>query len=228
MRPSRPSLAPARAAVVGVLLAALAAGCSGDPVATPEPNPGSVPVLQPGRPGEPNATLSGPGATSVPVPTASSEDARFLQEMIAHHAQAIVMVESVGDRFGDDRVASLASRIRDEQGPEIEAMATWLRGHGEDVPPEATNPRLSDHSSHAGMPGMASRAELTRLSGLSGAEADTFFLAMMIRHHEGALTMVDEHAEAAADERVQEISADIAVVQTKQIAQMQEMLSGGS
>ena len=36
--------------------------------------------------------------------------------------------------------------------------------------------------------------------------------------------MVDEHATNAADERVEETAAEIYVTQSKQIAQMQEML----
>jgi uncharacterized protein (DUF305 family) len=140
-----------------------------------------------------------------------------------HHAQALVMVRSVLPDLADPQVKSLADRIGDEQEPEIAAMSSWLSGRGQDVPPEATNPNLTDHGSHA-MPGMASAAELSRLATASGADADRLFLGLMIRHHQGALAMVDEHAKNAADERVEETAAEIYVTQSKQIAQMQEML----
>lgn len=186
-------------------------------------NPGSVPVLQPGMPGEPNSTLSGPEATPVTTPTASSTDAAFFSDMIAHHAQAIVMVETV-QRFSDPQVAAIASRIRDEQGPEIGAMARWLQERGAQVPPEATNPRLVDHSSHAGMPGMASESQLAALAQARGTDADRLFLGLMIAHHEGALQMVEEHLATATDERVGELADDVTATQAKQVEQMHEML----
>ena len=141
--------------------------------------------------------------------------------MIVHHAQAIVMVDAV---LPTSRPAGevLAVRIGDEQRPEIAAMSGFSQ-RGADVPPEATNPNLTDHGSHA-MPGMASEAEVARLATATGPEADRLFLTLMIRHHEGALAMVDEHARTPADELVGETAAEIAVTQTKQIGQMQEML----
>ena len=221
----RPRPRPGSAA--GLAFAALAlvvSGCTADPTGTPvTANPGSGPVLQPGAPGEPNATLTGPQATPVTTPTASSTDAAFVRDMIAHHAQAIVMVDTV-EGFSDPQVAALASRIRDEQEPEIRAMAAWLEERGQDVPPEAANPRLTDHSAHSGMPGMASETQLLHLSQARGTDADRLFLGLMISHHEGALEMVDAHARTAADERVGELAADITATQSKQIAQMHEML----
>ncbi|WP_299444882.1 DUF305 domain-containing protein [uncultured Phycicoccus sp.] len=222
-RPSTRRRRAGAALVAGV--AALLTGCSGgDAAPAVTASAGSVPVLQPGSPGEPNTTLTGPAATPVVSASASPEDTRFLQDMIAHHAQAIVMVDTAGNRFSDTQVASLASRIRDEQGPEIAAMAGWLEARGQDVPPEAANPRLADHGAHAGMPGMASETQLAHLAQARGSDVDRLFLALMIAHHEGALTMVDEHAKGAADERVEELAAEITATQSKQIGQMNDML----
>ena len=183
----------------------------------------SVPVLQPGQPGQPNATLTGSAAAPTTTPTASAADARFYQDMIVHHAQALVMVRAVLPDLTDPQVEGLASRIGDEQEPEIGAMASWLEGRGQSVPPEATNPNLTDHGAHS-MPGMATAAEVARLAAATGVEADRLFLTLMIRHHQGAISMVDDHLRTATDERVEEAAADISVTQTKQIGQMQEML----
>jgi uncharacterized protein (DUF305 family) len=143
--------------------------------------------------------------------------------MIVHHAQALVMVRAVAPDLTDPQVKALALRIGDEQEPEIGAMSGWLAGRGESVPPEATNPNLTDHGAHS-MPGMASEADLDRLAAATGPAADRLFLTLMIRHHQGALAMVDEHLRGAVDERVAETADDISVTQTKQIGQMQEML----
>lgn len=226
VRPRRVGTALAPGVFLAAVLAVLA-GCSGGDGAAPvlTASAGSVPVLQPGRPGEPNTTLTGPAATPVVTQTASPTDARFLADMVVHHAQAIVIVDTATGRLADPQVASLASRIRDEQQPEITAMAAWLRGRGQTVPPEATNPRLTDHGSHAGMPGMASAADLAALGRARGGEADRLFLRLMVAHHEGALRMVDDHARYPADARVEELAADIAVTQAKQVGQMQGMLA---
>jgi uncharacterized protein (DUF305 family) len=193
---------------------------SGAVVTAPAP---SVPVLQPGRPGEPNATVTGSAAAPTATVSILASDERFLSEMIVHHAQALVMVEAVQGDLTDTEVAAIASRIGDEQRPEIDAMARYLAEHGGTVPPEATNPNLTDHGAHS-MPGMATEAEVARLAAATGAEADRLFLTLMIRHHEGALRMVDEAVVNPMDELVEETASEISVVQTKQITQMQEML----
>jgi uncharacterized protein (DUF305 family) len=43
---------------------------------------------------------------------------------------------------------------------------------------------------HAAMPGMLTPAQLAELAAARGAAFDRLFLEDMIRHHEGALTMV--------------------------------------
>ena len=208
-------------AVAGVLIGT--AACTGKKRSAITPATPSVPVLQPGRPGEPNATLTGSAAAPVTTPSIRANDARFLADMVVHHSQAIVMVDAVATDLTDSQVASLASRIRDEQKPEIDFMAGYLEQRGAEVPPEATNPNLMDHGSHS-MPGMASAKDIRDLGGATGVAADRLFLTLMIRHHEGALVMVGDHAKAPADERVEELAADINATQSKQIGQMRTML----
>lgn len=214
------------AVVAAVVVATALGGCTSNDPSLPTVTASSPdgPVLQPGRPGQPNATLTGSAAAPTTTVTARPADARFYQEMIVHHAQALLMVRSVLPDLTDPQVRSLASRIGDEQQPEIASMASWLSGRGQDVPPEATNPNLTDHGSHA-MPGMASAADLAELADATGVQADRLFLELMIRHHRGALAMVDEHARTDADERVEESAAEIYVTQRKQIDQMKEMLA---
>lgn len=219
-----------RRAVVTLSFAVIlgVAGCTGDETQPVPGTPGptsSDPVIQPGRPGQPNATLSGSAAaTAGPTPTVATGDVTFYQDMIVHHAQAIVMVETAMPRLIDTQVKSLASRIADEQDPEIRAMAKWLTERKKEVPPQATNPRLGDHD-HAGMPGMATPAQLAELAQASGAAADRLFLTLMTAHHRGALDMVGEHGDVAGEETVSEMAAEINVTQLKQMQQMQQMLT---
>ncbi|WP_404386170.1 DUF305 domain-containing protein [Knoellia locipacati] len=215
------------AVALSALLALALTACSGDE--KPQPVPGtpgptsSDPVIQPGLPGEPNATVSGSAATRAPR-TVSPGDVTFYQDMIVHHSQALVMVETALPRLTDTQAKSLAARIGDEQRPEILAMTTWLQERKQEVPPQATNPRLGDHD-HAGMPGMATPAQMEELAKATGVAADRLFLRLMIAHHQGALTMVGQHGTSAGEEMVEEMAADINVTQTKQIQQMQGMLA---
>lgn len=202
-------------------------GCSGsgDDASTSATSP-DAPVLQPGTPGEPNSSLTGTSAVATPSASHNRADVDFLQDMIVHHAQAVVMGDIVKGRLTDAKVRSLASRISDEQKPEMKGMASTLRSWGEKVPIEASNPSGSGHGSHddhTDMPGMATPAQLSDLRTAKGADVDRLYLDLMIAHHEGALEMCTTLGDKGADERTGELGDDISVTQTKQIDQMKGM-----
>jgi uncharacterized protein (DUF305 family) len=76
---------------------------------------------------------------------------------------------------------------------------------------------------------MLTPEELARLSAATGAEFDRLFLELMIRHHEGALTMVAEllsRSGAAQDSDVFQIASDVDADQRAEIARMRRMLGG--
>ena len=88
-------------AVAGLALAAALplAGCttrSELATAAPSVTSPTAPVLQPGRPGEPNTSLTGTAAAPRPAAPVDPDDVRFLQDMVVHHAQAIVMARDAG------------------------------------------------------------------------------------------------------------------------------------
>jgi uncharacterized protein (DUF305 family) len=75
---------------------------------------------------------------------------------------------------------------------------------------------------------MLTEAELKQLDAARGVEWDRLFLTFMIRHHEGAVQMVDElfaSPGAAQDEDVYRTAADIYADQTTEIDRMQQMLA---
>ena len=214
-------------ALLGFLLVGLAVtACSTEPPApaTTATSP-TAPVLQPGKPGQPNASLSGSAALPSRTGSPKAADVQFMQDMIVHHAQAIVMVSLVRDHLTDTQVRSLAARISDEQRPEIDAMAKWLKAKGESVPPQATKPEFGSGShDHDGMPGMATDAQLRQLKDVRGIEADRLWLSLMTAHHEGALTMVVDQHRNGTDEVVTQLGDEIHVTQSVQIGYMREML----
>jgi len=191
-----------------------------DPTAAPPP---SAPVLQPGRPGEPNISMTARPATPT-RPAVDPDDTRFMQEMIVHHAQALRIVAVVDNLLTDPQARAIASRIEAAQRPEIAAMARWLTAHQQQVPLEATHP-LMPRADHGAMPGMASPGQLAALARAHGLAADRMFLTLMITHHEGALVMALDQRKNGSDDRATELSDDISLTQSAEIGHMRQMLA---
>ncbi|MDQ4085393.1 MAG: DUF305 domain-containing protein [Actinomycetota bacterium] len=196
--------------------------------------PGGAKVLQPGRPGQPARTL--PPDATVEQPGWNSADVRFLQMMVPHHAQALRMCGLARSRADDAQVSALARRISGAQGPEILAMSAWLQEHGLEAPSGMRSPSGHDHGGHhahggqgspaATMPGMLSPTQMRELAGAYGPRFDRLFLAAMIRHHQGAVTMADRVLTHGSDLRVAEIAADVSVEQKAEINRMRAIQRG--
>ena len=161
----------------------------------------------------------------------SAADVKFMAGMIPHHAQAVLIGGWAATRATRADIRILAERIVVGQKDEIALMQTWLRDRRQPVPAaDATHARMvMDGLEHDMlMPGMLTDAELAQLNAARGAEFDRLFLVFMIRHHEGALTMVEElfgsHG-AAQDEVVFRFASDVFADQTTEIDRMQKMLA---
>jgi uncharacterized protein (DUF305 family) len=158
-------------------------------------------------------------------------DVQFMAGMIPHHAQAIRMALWAPTHAASREVRMLAERIVVSQRDEIGLMQFWLRERGERVPAaDATHHRMSMNGVEHDMlmPGMLTDEELARLERARGNEFDRMFLAFMIRHHDGALTMVEElfaAAGAAHDDVVYTFASDVWADQTSEIDRMEKMLA---
>jgi uncharacterized protein (DUF305 family) len=142
-------------------------------------------------------------------------DAMFLQMMIPHHEQAVVMSDLALSTSKDADVLKLAKQIRDAQAPEIIKMQGWLSDAGLSEDP--------GHSMGNGMGGMLSDSDLSALKGSTGKAFDKLFLAGMIAHHEGAIDMV-MMIENSQDSDVKRLGQDIVKSQTAEIELMKELL----
>lgn len=176
----------------------------------------------------PGAAAPAPSATGVGpehLPP-SPADVRFMGDMIGHHAQAIHISRWAVSHGATPAVQRLAERIVVGQQDEIAIMQRWLRTHGQAVvEPDTAGHHAMDHSTH--MPGMLSPEDLARLDRARGAEFDRLFLTYMIRHHQGALTMVDQlfaSQGAAQNDTVFRLASDVYAEQSTEIARMQSML----
>ncbi|MEU0061452.1 DUF305 domain-containing protein [Streptomyces sp. NPDC006334] len=178
-------------------------------------------VIAPGKPGEANRTLS-PGeaaAHRAEDDTPNSADVSFAQMMIVHHAQALEMTALAPKQAESAKVKSLAARITAAQGPEIAAMKSWLGKYGK---AEAGEGGSAHH--HGAMPGMATEAQMQQLRAADGKAFDKLFLALMITHHEGALTMAVDVKAQGNNIRIEEMADDVVAEQTSEISRMRTML----
>ena len=110
-----------------------------------------------------------------------------MQGMIGHHAQAVEMVALINDRSKSQDLKMLGLRIQVSQDDEMNMMRKWLEVRGEQIP----GPH-SHHEPGGFMPGMLTAEEMSQLAAAKGADFDRLFLQGMIKHHAGAITMVEE------------------------------------
>lgn len=159
----------------------------------------------------------------------SEADVEFMQGMIHHHAQALVMSALAPTNGASPSIQTLTARITNAQRDEIWLMQRWLRERERPAPEVAADGTIPgmDHSMHMHMVGMLSPAQLDELRAARGPEFDRLFLTYMIQHHEGAVVMVEDLFTvdgAAQDDAVFRIASDIQVDQRTEIARMQRML----
>ncbi|MGW6421928.1 DUF305 domain-containing protein [Nocardia sp. NPDC055053] len=131
--------------------------------------------------------------TATPTPVLTATELGFVQDMTAHHQQALILTERL-DPAADPTVRRLADQIADTQRVEIGTLLGWTQLAG--AAPTAAQPMTwmaasagHHHDPATAMPGMASTADLDALSAARGAEAENLFLQLMYRHHSGGVTM---------------------------------------
>ena len=172
-----------------------------------------------------------PGLGRLPY---SDADVEFMSGMIAHHAQAVVMAGWAPTHGARKDVAILCERIVVGQRDEIGLMQTWLSDRGLPVPDAAstrhkmTMPNGMQHEML--MPGMLTDEEMAALDRARGPEFDRLFLQGMIKHHQGAIDMVDvlfKAYGAAQDETVFKFANDVYADPSTEIDRMNKMLEGG-
>ena len=184
-----------------------------------------APIVQPGAPGEPSREITAAEASDLAGIRFTEADVRFMQGMIPHHAQALEMTALVAGRTADETMQRLAQRIELSQEDEIEMMQEWLRSRGQDAP------GVDAHHAPGWepMPGMLTPEEMDQLAAAEGVAFDRLFLELMIKHHQGAVTMVDnllDQPGAAQDSQLFAFTSDVTSDQTAEIDRMDAMLAG--
>ncbi|HEX8358904.1 MAG TPA: DUF305 domain-containing protein [Longimicrobium sp.] len=197
-----------------ILACGLAAACASRPE-TPAPAPQALPA-----PAEHAAHEHAPGLAATAGAGYTVEDVRFMQHMIGHHAQALVMTAMAPTHSASEGVVRLARKIDISQRDEIAMMKSWLEERKQAVPGD-------EHGHGMMMPGMLTPAQLAQLDAARGGEFDRLFLTFMTRHHQGALQMVRELFRtpgAGQDPDLFRFVTDVDADQRDEIAVMERLL----
>lgn len=190
-----------------------------------------VPIVQPGAPGQSSRQITAEEASDLAGIRFSDADVKFMQDMIAHHAQAVEMSALLEGRSQDADMQQLGQRISLSQEDEMSFMQDWLRERG-----QPTTSSMSDHVMRGGshgshndmMPGMITDEEMAELAGVEGAAFDALYLELMIKHHQGAITMVEtllQQAGSAQDPVLFEFTSEVTTEQASEIERMTLMLA---
>ena len=182
-----------------------------------------VPILQPGSPGEPTKVIDSETAIAIANTSYTAADVDFMQGMIIHHYQAFLMSEMATSRTNNQTILDLAGRIDISQQDEISFMENWLLDMGQTVP----DPSKSNHMHHHKMMGMATPEQMQQLSQSDSTDFDRMYLNLMIKHHEGAIDMVDrlnEYPGSAYDPQLYEFVSDLTNDQGVELERMNGIL----
>lgn len=182
-------------------------------------------IIHPGAPGEDIRELEPDDAIKIARSSYTPDDVRFMQDMIPHHYQAMEMAALVADRTNRPELVDVAGRIDSSQADEIDFMQQWLSERGEEAPDPTAHHTM--HTTHR-MAGMASPEQMAELAAATGIDFDRLFLRLMITHHEGAVTMVDElllQPGAAFDSVLYDFTSSITNDQTAEIEKMNILLT---
>jgi uncharacterized protein (DUF305 family) len=192
---------------------------------TPASNQPSV--VQPGAPGQ--ATKSLPAnMPAAPLTEPSKADVEFMQGMIMHHSQAVVMTKLLEERSHNPSLVELGRRIDVSQTDELAWMKNWLTERGKPISTMEDMPGMDMSSMMPDMPGMLTPAQMTALRNAKEPEFDHLFLTGMIQHHTGALKMVKDLFQtpgAAQDPLLFEFTSDVTNTQQAEIDTMRKMLA---
>ena len=210
-----------------------------------------APIVNPGAPGSDPRRLDADEAIALARTSYTDADVRFLQAMIPHHEQAIEMAALAEDRTNRKELLDAAGRIDASQKDEIEFMQQWLAERNEPADAAAagaaapaadhsahtaagTAGAATDHTAHAAaghavhaMKGMATPEQMAALAAANGTEFDRLFLELMIKHHEGAVEMVEELTDqpgSAYEPALFEFTRDVTNDQNAEIERMNALL----
>ena len=163
-------------------------------------------------------------AGQVSEETFSASDLMFLQMMIPHHDQAVIMAGLASSRALNPQIMGIANQISASQNSEIQVMKSWLNSMG-----VMQMPGLDSMGAHAGhMDGVLTDSQMEALRQASGDKFDQLFAEFMIEHHLGAISMARDVLEqgegtSQGDPAVKALAQEMISTQEEEIVLLKSM-----
>jgi uncharacterized protein (DUF305 family) len=152
------------------------------------------------------------------VETVGDIDRHFIEQMIPHHENAVLMAELALPESEHSELRELAANIRRDQSREIDQMRSWYRSwYGVDAPRNGER----DDRLGRGMMGMGMMDEHTDLALLEAARPfEQEFIRQMVPHHRMAIMMAQMVLRGSERAEIRELARSIIEAQSREIEQM--------
>lgn len=147
-------------------------------------------------------------------------DRHFIEQMIPHHEDAIIMAELALQKASHQEIKKLAEDIKRTQSEEIEKMKGWYKNwNGADVPTASNQVGMGmGIRMHGGM--MGDETDIERLQNTS--DFDKAFIEEMIPHHQMAVMMAQMLLRSTNRDEMRKLGQDIIDAQTREINEMRQ------
>jgi uncharacterized protein (DUF305 family) len=151
-------------------------------------------------------------------------DIGFLQDMIDHHQQAVLISNTYLDANPVGDAAAYAREVIMFQEREIIRMDDWLEQAGvtRGAPDREAMAWMGMPTDVMSMPGMQEPATIDELAQATGADADRLFFQIMSDHHLGGAHMADAAATGARRSDIREFAEKMAYNQRIETVEYQQ------
>lgn len=153
-------------------------------------------------------------AAAAPAPPAhNAADIAFAGAMIPHCQEAVDLAAVAAEKSTDERVRTLATRIRDGLDPDIAELSSLLETWAQPAPEDPA----FDAGGHGGGP---SASELAAIRSAKGVELDRDFVDLMTRHHRAGIDLIGKQRNEGVSPRARAVADRLAVDSQAEIAEL--------
>lgn len=161
-----------------------------------------------------------------PPPPMNAVDVGFLQDMIDHHEQALLISNLYLENQPRGPAAGAANEVIMFQQRDLGWMRDWLaeEGYAPGEPDRIAMEWMGEPTPLAEMRGMQSLERLQQLSDARGTDADRLFFEIMTDHHLGGVHMADHAAANGAREEIVVFAEAVARSQRYEVVEYRSMM----
>jgi uncharacterized protein (DUF305 family) len=154
-------------------------------------------------------------------PPLGAVDIGFLQDMLDHHDQALLIAQTYLDNNPTGDARPYASEVIMFQTIEIGRMEGWLadEGLGRGAPNRQAMTWMNEPTPIREMPGMQTTDRIAELAAASGPDSDALFFEIMSAHHLGSVHMADFAASGADTELIRTFAAKVSYNQQIEVVE---------